>query len=168
VGKAERYRRNYGWRPANPSGNKARCLQLRLLPPKVKAEVDTLVIKGSDFKLIQENKPEFTVEYGRGVSYKEIDKNLFDEFNNVEISKPSGELGLQDINIKRRFTTKEVEFGGNKNAVTVEILYVYNGQFRLIKDLDISGTLRCTRIVVFPEAACILPVQLLVTMMYIF
>ena len=123
-----------------PLGNKGQVPTITSVTPKVKAEEDTLVIKGADFKLLVDYDSEFVVKYGRGVSYKEIDKSLFDVVNNVaNIDKPSGELGLQDINIERRFATAEVEFGGNKNPVDIEILYVYNGQFRLIKDLDISS-----------------------------
>ncbi len=90
-----------------PLGNKGQMPTITSVTPKVKAEEDTLVIKGADFKLLVDcdSESEFVVKYGRGVSYKEIDKDLFkdlfDDINTVEISQPSGELGLQDINTQK-------------------------------------------------------------------
>ena len=46
------------------------------------------------------------------------------------------ELGLQDIEITRKFKTEEDE--QNQDKVTIEIIHAYNGQFRLMEELSIS------------------------------
>ena len=111
-------------------------------PRTVKKDTGSTTIYGSDFNLIRSSN-EFSVTYGRGIAFTKIDNSLFVSNDSVTLNNPTGELGLQDIVIERKWQTEDIVFNSNyTNKVNVDIFYKYTDQFRLVQDLNISGDLQ--------------------------
>ena len=104
--------------------------------PKVKKGSDTLYIKGTNFDLIKSG--DVVVKYGVGELFNQIDKECFKSYHAEVTEFQEGELGLQDIEITREFDVESVYFNQKYNTVKIKITHIYNGQFRLVEDLNIS------------------------------
>ncbi|MDI3480616.1 MAG: hypothetical protein PWQ97_271 [Tepidanaerobacteraceae bacterium] len=102
----------------------------------------SITIYGSDFNLINSAPDEFTVSYGRGIAFTKIDNSLFTSDSSVTLDNPTGELGLQDIVIERKWLTDDITFNSTyTKKVNVNLYYRYSDQFRLISPLNISSDL---------------------------
>ncbi|WP_213974711.1 IPT/TIG domain-containing protein [Tepidanaerobacter acetatoxydans] len=132
-----------------PIGDKGAMPTITDVTPKVNVSKDDeiLYIKGTNFDLITKideitEASEITVKYGTGVLFNTIPNDCF-KSNPAEIKEfQEGELGLQDIEITREFHTEEPVYFNeqyDKVSVKVTINHTYNGQFRLVEDLNISN-----------------------------
>lgn len=111
-------------------------------PRTVMKDTGSVTIYGSDFNLIG-SSGEFSVTYGRGITFTKVDNSLFTSDNSVTLNNLTGELGLQDIVIERRWQTEDIFFNSSHtNKVIVDIFYKYTDQFRLVQNLDISEDLQ--------------------------
>ncbi|MCR4430385.1 MAG: IPT/TIG domain-containing protein [Tepidanaerobacteraceae bacterium] len=102
----------------------------------------SVTIYGSDLSLVNSASSEFTVSYGRGIAFTKIDNSLFTSDSSVTLQNPTGELGLQDIVIERKWLTDDITFNSAyTRKVNVNLYYRYSDQFRLVSPLNISGDL---------------------------
>ncbi|GAQ25736.1 IPT/TIG domain-containing protein [Tepidanaerobacter syntrophicus] len=130
-----------------PIGDKGAMPTITDVTPKVNKDMGTLYIKGTNFDLITDTA-EITVKYGTGVLFNTIPNDCF-KTNPAQINEfQEGELGLQDIEITRKFDTDPIKFNdlNSGKKVKITINHTYNGQFRLVEDLNIS-----TDIEMFPN-----------------
>ncbi|NLZ54956.1 MAG: cell surface receptor IPT/TIG domain-containing protein, partial [Thermoanaerobacteraceae bacterium] len=122
-------------------GNQGAMPTITDVTPKVKKD-ETLQLKGTNFELIESGA--VTVKYGTGLLFNTIDKDnikVDPEENTAEVTGfEKAELGLQDIEITREFDIESVYFNQqyNNKTVNIKITHTYNGQFRIIEDLNIS------------------------------
>ncbi|NLZ54115.1 MAG: cell surface receptor IPT/TIG domain-containing protein, partial [Thermoanaerobacteraceae bacterium] len=122
-----------------PIGDQGAMPTITDVTPKVNKDKDTLYIRGTNFDLIKSG--DVTVRYGTGVLFNQIDKACFDSYPAMVTEFQEGELGLQDIEISREFDTEPIYFNElNKDKIVkINITHTYNGQFRLVEDLNISN-----------------------------
>lgn len=122
-----------------PIGDQGAMPTITDVTPKVKKDSDTLYIRGTNFDLITSDK--VTVRYGTGELFNQIDKACFETYPAQVTEFQEGELGLQDIEITREFNIESVYFNQQyeDETVKIKITHTYNGQFRLVEDLNISG-----------------------------
>ena len=119
--------------------NEANMPNLTDINRNVKIGTDDLVIKGT--RLNNVDGDNITAKYGTGNSYTTLDP--FDNPTEVTISKPAGELGLQEFIFSSSFTISNIDFNDNNKDknVNIQINYTYKDQFRFTKDLSIEGEL---------------------------
>lgn len=119
--------------------NEANMPNLTDINRNVKIGTDDLVIKGT--RLNNVNGVNITAKYGTGNSYTTL--GSFDNPTEVTISKPAGELGLQEFIFSSSFTIFNIDFNDNNKDknVNIQINYTYKDQFRFTKDLSIEGEL---------------------------
>lgn len=125
--------------------NEANMPTLTEVRRNVKIGTDDLEIKGTGLSNLGNSELNIDALFGRENNYKSIKSlshTLSEDKTVLKVEKPSGELGLQELIFKSKFTNKNVNFNnGKSNDVEVQINYTYLDQFRFTKDLAIEGTL---------------------------
>lgn len=115
-------------------GDIGKIPEISSISKKVNKDKDELIINGSNFTLLSDDKS--SIKYGKGVSLHKIylEETLTD--NQIIMPFKDGtkyELGMQDIFIERE---TEIE-ADDKSKASFEINYSYNNAFKIVENLEL-------------------------------